>query len=46
MEKYLQDRLLHFNKVSDNAYRDKWGTVLDFIDDNKILANGQSMIPS
>lgn len=46
MEKYLQDRLHDFNTESANAYRDQWGTVLDFIDDNRIAANGESMIPS
>ncbi len=46
MEKYLQHRLHDFNTESANAYRNQWGTVLDFIDDNRISANGESMIPS
>lgn len=46
MEKYLEDRLHDFNNTTANAYRDQWGTVLDFIEDNHITANGETMIPS
>lgn len=46
MEKYLHDRLQTFNLTSNNSYKVKWGTSLEFINDNYTAVNGQVMTPA
>jgi hypothetical protein len=46
MENYLQERLHEYNLTSENAYRDKWGSVLDFLDDEKMVMAGNKLTPA
>lgn len=45
MDKYLKERLLSFNDNTPNVYRDNWGSVLNFISDNRTVVNGEGFAP-
>ena len=46
MEKYLQEQLSRYNCASNNAYKLKWGTSLDFVNDNYTAINGKVLTPA
>jgi hypothetical protein len=45
MEKYLFQQLFTFNNVSENKYRDQWGSILSFIEEKRTTINGEVLEP-
>jgi len=45
MEKYLNERLHAYDDANPNEYRQCWGSVLDFIDDQNTTALGEEVDP-
>ena len=45
MDKYMGERLLKYNQESDNRYRDSWGSLLNYLHQDKIIINGEEISP-
>ena len=45
MEKYLGERLLEFNEITDNQYREKWGSILSYLNNDVTCINGELFSP-
>ena len=41
----MGERLLDFNAESDNRYRDSWGSLLNYLNQDKIVINGEEISP-
>ena len=41
MNKYMGHQLLKFNAESENHYRDCWGSLLNYLNQDSIMVNGE-----
>ena len=42
MDKYLNERLLKANEGTDNAYRDNWGSIIGYLNNEDFLLCGET----